>query len=81
MTDSIENIKQVIQNNKYSLVSPLDLVNPNTEWAEESLSNERYSICKSCPELIKLTKQCKKCGCFMAVKTKLQLATCPLGKW
>jgi hypothetical protein len=64
MTDSLENIKQVIQNNKYSLVSPLDLVNPNTEWAEESLSNERYSICKSCPELI-----------------KLQLATCPLGKW
>jgi hypothetical protein len=81
MADSLENIKQVIQNNKYSLVSPLDLVNPNTEWAEESLSNERYSICKSCPELIKLTKQCKKCGCFMAAKTKLQLATCPLGKW
>jgi len=81
MTDKLENIKQVIQNNKYSLVSPLDLVNPNTEWAEESLSNERYSICKSCPELIKLTKQCKKCGCFMAAKTKLQLATCPLGKW
>lgn len=81
MADSLENIKQVIQNNKYSLVSPLDLVNPNTEWAEESLSNERYNICKSCPELIKLTKQCKKCGCFMAVKTKLQLATCPLGKW
>lgn len=81
MADSLENIKQVIQNNKDSLVSPLDLVNPNTEWAEESLSNERYNICKSCPELIKLTKQCKKCGCFMAVKTKLQLATCPLGKW
>jgi hypothetical protein len=81
MTDKLENIKQVIQNNKYSLVSPLDLINPNTEWAEESLSNERYSICKSCPELIKLTKQCKKCGCFMVAKTKLQLATCPLGKW
>ena len=81
MADSLENINQVIQNNKYSLVSPLDLVNPNTEWAEESLSNERYSICKSCPELIKLTKQCKKCGCFMVAKTKLQLATCPLGKW
>jgi hypothetical protein len=60
---------------------PWDLVNPNTEWADESLSKERYSICQSCPELIKLTKQCKKCGCFMAAKTKLQLATCPLGKW
>jgi hypothetical protein len=57
------------------------LVNPNAEWADESLSSERYSICQSCPELIRLTKQCKKCGCFMAAKTKLQKATCPLGKW
>jgi hypothetical protein len=60
---------------------PWDLVKPSTDWAEESLSSERYSICQDCPELIKLTKQCKKCGCFMAAKTKLQLATCPLGKW
>lgn len=60
---------------------PWDLVNPDTEWAEESVSRERYSICQSCPELVKLTKQCKKCGCFMAVKTKLAEAVCPLGKW
>jgi hypothetical protein len=60
---------------------PWDLINPDTEWAEESVSRERYSICQSCPELVKLTKQCKKCGCFMAVKTKLAEAVCPLGKW
>lgn len=62
-------------------VRPWDLVNPNTEWATEEVTSERYSICQSCPELIKLTKQCKKCGCFMAAKTKLQKATCPIGKW
>lgn len=60
---------------------PWDIVNPETEWALEELANTRYSICQACPELIKLTKQCKKCGCFMAVKTKLQEAKCPLGKW
>lgn len=60
---------------------PWDLANPETEWAEESVSEARYSICNSCPELIKLTKQCKKCGCFMAAKTKLAKATCPLEKW
>lgn len=60
---------------------PWDVINPNTEWAAEEKSNERFEICKACPELIKLTKQCKKCGCFMAVKTKIELATCPLGKW
>lgn len=60
---------------------PWDLVNPNADWASEEVSKERYSICLSCPELIKLTKQCKKCGCFMFAKTKLTNATCPLGKW
>ncbi len=60
---------------------PWDLVNPNTEWATEDVANQRFDICKQCPELIGLTKQCKKCGCFMAAKTKLSHATCPLGKW
>jgi hypothetical protein len=60
---------------------PWDLVNPSTEWASSEVAEERYSICKVCPELIKLTTQCKKCGCFMKAKTKLEHATCPLGKW
>jgi hypothetical protein len=60
---------------------PWDIANPNTEWADEEKAEERFSICKACPELIKLTTQCKKCGCFMKVKTKLDLATCPIGKW
>jgi hypothetical protein len=62
-------------------VKPWDLLNPNTEYATEELADSRYDICKACPELINLTKTCKKCGCFMAVKTKLKEATCPLGKW
>jgi hypothetical protein len=50
-------------------------------YVEESIQTERYSVCLECPELISLTKQCKQCGCFMAAKTKLKNATCPLGKW
>jgi hypothetical protein len=75
--------KSAWQKYKESLgdVRPWDLLNPNTEWIDEALSTERYNICKSCPELIKITNQCKKCGCFMAAKTKLQNATCPIGKW
>ena len=60
---------------------PWHLLNPNTEWATDEVATERYDICKSCPELIHLTTQCKKCGCVMAAKTKLKAATCPLGKW
>jgi hypothetical protein len=60
---------------------PWDIINPNTQWADEKKAEERFEICKACPELIKVTNQCKKCGCFMAVKTKLEQATCPLQKW
>jgi hypothetical protein len=62
-------------------VTPLDMLNPNTKKASEDLAKERFDICLACPELIDITKQCKKCGCFMSAKTKLEKATCPIGKW
>jgi hypothetical protein len=60
---------------------PWDLINTNTKYVDEDIANQRYNICKSCPEFINLTKQCKKCGCFMSVKTKLENSKCPIGKW
>lgn len=60
---------------------PWDLINPNIENVSKEIADSRYSICKGCPEFIKLTTQCKKCGCFMHLKTKLPNAECPLGKW
>ena len=62
-------------------VTPLDLLNPMTKNANQEVQSTRMKICLSCPELIKTTKQCKKCGCFMNVKTKLDVAKCPIGKW
>jgi hypothetical protein len=62
-------------------VTPLDLLNPRTKLASEEVFIKRYSLCTSCPEFINISKQCKKCGCFMASKAKLQLAKCPIGKW
>jgi len=59
---------------------PWDLLDPSMR-AEEEVADQRYSICLSCPELINMTKQCKKCGCFMALKTKVKHASCPIGKW
>jgi hypothetical protein len=60
---------------------PWDILNPNTEFVDEQIFTKRLNICKHCPDFINLTKQCKKCGCFMAAKTKIKHATCPLGKW
>ena len=62
-------------------VTPLDLLNPNTKPASQEVSDDRYQTCLGCPELIQKTKQCKQCGCFMALKTKLESAKCPIGKW
>jgi len=62
-------------------VTPLDLLNPKARKIDESHAQGRMDICKACPELIQLTDQCKKCGCFMQFKTKLEGAKCPIGKW
>ena len=47
----------------------------------DEIQKERFDICQSCPVLIKATSQCKKCGCFMKLKTTLKMAACPIGKW
>ncbi len=45
------------------------------------IAKERYAICKSCPQFIPVTTQCKECGCIMKAKVKLPHASCPLDKW
>jgi len=61
--------------------TPLDLLNPHTEYADKETATTRMSICQGCPEFIKLTHQCKKCGCFMDIKSKIKISKCPIGKW
>ncbi len=60
---------------------PWDIFNKNLEKVDESIFNKRMDICNSCEHLIKATKQCTKCGCFMVLKTKMPHAICPVGKW
>jgi len=45
------------------------------------IQEERFNICKSCEHLYTPTNTCKKCGCFMGVKTWLEDVRCPLKKW
>jgi len=68
-------------NNSFNNVKPWDLFNVKKAKISEELKNERMSVCLGCEHLIKLTHQCKKCGCFMELKTKLSDARCPIGKW
>lgn len=61
--------------------SPFDFLKRSTEFVNVEKKEERYAICQACPHFMELTKQCKKCGCFMHLKTKLAEAECPIGKW
>ena len=60
---------------------PWDLLDPNAERATDDIKSSRMEVCNLCPELVSITKQCKKCGCFMPLKTTLSKAVCPIGKW
>ena len=48
---------------------------------DQDIIDKRFSMCQDCEHFISATNQCKKCGCFMKVKTKLTTASCPVGKW
>lgn len=61
-------------------VTPLDLLS-SKNYTDRDARDARLSVCKSCDRLFKPTMSCRECGCFMALKTWLTDATCPLGKW
>lgn len=62
-------------------VRPWDLLNPNQPKSQDELVNYRLEICKQCPFFMQATQQCRKCGCFMKLKTRLENARCPINKW
>jgi hypothetical protein len=61
-------------------VRPWDLFNGSPRSPEE-LAQYRLEICKTCEFFRQKTETCKKCGCFMKLKTRLEQAKCPIGKW
>jgi hypothetical protein len=64
-----------------SEVRPWDLLNPENHETNQDEIQRRLEICYTCPAFRKSTQQCKKCGCFMKLKTRLKEAHCPIGKW
>lgn len=62
------------------VVSPIDVLNPETVWADSEVAAERLATCEQCDDLT-IAKTCRICSCFMPLKTRLENATCPAGKW
>ena len=53
----------------------------NKFFVADNVYEDRMAICKECPHYFKLTGQCKKCLCFMKIKTRLATMACPIKKW
>lgn len=47
--------------------------------ADDSLYEERLSICKECEKLI--SGMCLKCGCYVEMRAAVTRNTCPGKKW
>ena len=62
-------------------VKPWDLLNPNSPRSEDDLKAYRLSICEQCPFFRTVSRTCRKCGCFMDLKTTLAQAKCPDDRW
>jgi hypothetical protein len=60
---------------------PWDLFNPKIDHVSKEVAQKRLDACLGCEHLIRVTKQCKKCSCFMTAKVKLPHSECPVGKW
>ena len=41
----------------------------------------RLSLCLDCEWYEGNSKRCKRCGCYMPLKTKLDTSKCPIEKW
>lgn len=61
-------------------VDPFDILNKKNHTTQEE-HDRRYEICKGCEFLFKPSRTCKKCYCFMPLKSWLEKADCPIGKW
>ena len=58
-----------------------DLFDPSQPRSDKNLIEQRLEICNSCEWFNKRLAKCRKCGCFMKLKSTLKQASCPIGKW
>jgi hypothetical protein len=54
---------------------------PGDEEVEQTVRLSRYEICKACDQLEQDWLYCKICLCYMPVKARLPLTSCPKNKW
>ena len=76
---AVQGVNEYAENNdSIDMRTAPDAIKRNIIHDEEVLKM-RWDLCSSC-EFLK-DDRCTSCGCFMKVKHKLAMASCPVGKW
>lgn len=76
------NVGQMARNLGNSVVRNVRSVASGNELKISELeAQKRLNTCKSCEFFDEVQQRCRKCGCYMAVKTYLKAEKCPIGKW
>ena len=57
-----------------------DVIKSFTVKCEPDIRAQRWEICQGCEHLTKM-QRCRKCGCFMELKTWMAEQECPIKKW
>tara|TARA_R110002049_G_scaffold522_1_gene3076 strand:+ start:269 stop:703 length:435 start_codon:yes stop_codon:yes gene_type:complete len=63
------------------LLTKEQINNMNTFFATKEVREERLAICNECPLLYKPTMTCRRCMCFMNIKSSISAMSCPEKKW
>lgn len=59
----------------------LNTVQAKPSISEEKRVAERLAICEKCPSLMRSSRRCAECGCFVFAKVQFEFEECPLQKW
>ena len=76
---AVEEINEFAENNESIDMRTVPKAVKRNIIHDEEVLKMRWDLCLGC-EFLKNDK-CEKCGCFMKVKHKLSMASCPEGKW
>ena len=73
--------KQGINLAKLASAAARQAVAGNAIYCTAEQKARRLAICNYCQWYDSAAGRCKKCGCFLAQKTSIAAAECPINKW
>jgi hypothetical protein len=65
---------------RIALIDRINRIKNKVKFSSKDIIVSRNKICSKCEYIMKFSR-CKKCGCFMDIKTMLSKAKCPIGRW